>query len=290
VFALILPQRLLILCCLLLVSGCGAAVQRSGTEQLLLSDSIDQAIDQLDLSPLAGRKVYLDTEYMKTYKGPNVYITSDYIISALRQKMTTTGCLVQATRLEADYILEARIGALGTDSMEVTYGIPSSNGLGTAASALAGAPAVPAIPEISVGKRNGVKGISKVVVFAYHRETSVPVWQSGSAVARSDARDSWFLGIGPLTRGSVYNGTLLAGNRINSPFEKRSESKEVKPLTMADKHSYVHPAVLEQQLAEAKANATANVQQVSHDDAGQTANIPAATSASASLPDASTPK
>lgn len=289
-FALSLPQSLLGLCCLLLVSGCGAAVQRSGTEQLLLSDSIDQAIDQLDMSPLAGRKVYLDTEYMKTYKGPNVYITSDYIISALRQKLTTTGCLMQATRLEADYILEARVGALGTDSMEVTYGIPSSNGLGTAASALAGAPAVPAIPEISVGKRNGVKGISKVVVFAYHRETSVPVWQSGSAVARSDARDSWFLGIGPLTRGSVYNGTLLAGNRINSPFERKSKLKEVQPLTMADKHSYVHPAVLEQQLAEAKANATANVQQVSHEENGTPATILTAGPASASLPAVSTPK
>lgn len=265
-------------------------MQRSGTEQLLLSDSIDQAIDQLDLSPLAGRKVYLDTEYMKTYKGPNVYITSDYIISALRQKLTTTGCFVQPTRLEADYILEARVGALGTDSMEVTYGIPSSNGLGTAASALAGAPAVPAIPEISVGKRNGVKGISKIVVFAYHRETSVPVWQSGSAVARSDARDSWFLGIGPLSRGSVYNGTLLAGNRINSPFEKKTKSNEVKPLTMADKHSYVHPAVLEQQLAETKANAAAKVEQVAHEATGTPAEAPKPTHPSASQPGVSTLK
>ena len=268
---LILRQLYLVMCCLLLASGCGAAIQRNGTEQLLLSDSVDQAIDQLDLSPLAGRKVYLDTEYMKTFKGANVFITSDYIISALRQKLTTTGCFMQATRLDADYILEARVGALGTDSMEVTYGIPSSNGLGTAASALSGAPAIPAIPEISVGKRNGVKGISKIVVFAYHRETSIPVWQSGSAIARSDARDSWFMGIGPLTRGSVYNGTLLAGNRINSPFEKKSKTHEVKPLTMADKHSYVHPAVLEQQLTDAQTNATPSVEQASHEQGGKPA-------------------
>ena len=268
----------IVLCCLLFASGCGAAIQRNGTEQLLLSDSVDRAIDQLDLSPLAGRKVYLDTEYMKAFKGANVFITSDYIISALRQKLTTTGCFMQATRLDADYILEARVGALGTDSMEVTYGIPSSNGLGTAASALGGVPAVPAIPEISVGKRNGVKGISKIVVFAYHRETSIPVWQSGSAVARSDARDSWFLGVGPLTRGSVYNGTLLAGNRINSPFEKKSKTHEVKPLTMADKHSYVHPAVLEQQLTDAQANAMPSVEQASHKEAGTPASAtPAAT-------------
>ena len=264
----ILRQLCLALCCLPFACGCGAAIQRNGTEQLLLSDSVDRAIDQLDLSPLAGRKVYLDTEYMKTFKGTNVFITSDYIISALRQKLTTTGCFIQTTRLEADYVLEARVGALGTDSMEVTYGIPSSNGLGTAASALSGVPAVPAIPEISVGKRNGVKGISKIVVFAYHRETSIPVWQSGSAIARSDARDSWFLGVGPLTRGSVYNGTLLAGNRINSPFEKKNKTHEVKPLTMADKHSYVHPAVLEQQLTDAQENATPSVEQASHKEAG----------------------
>ena len=249
-----------VFCSLFFAAGCGTAVQRNGTEQLLLSDSVDRAIDQLDLSPLAGRKIFLDTEYMRTFKGTNVYINSDYIISALRQKMTTTGCLIQATRTEADYILEARVGALGTDTMEVTYGIPSSNGLGTAATALGGAPAVPAIPEISIGKRNGVKGISKIAVFAYHRESSVPVWQSGSAIHRSDARDSWFLGIGPLTRGSVYSGTYLAGNRIHSPFEKKGGMAEVKPLTMADKHSYVHPAVLEQQLAEAKALEESSVQ------------------------------
>ena len=273
------------ICCLLIASGCGTAIQRNGTEQLLLSDSIDRAIDQLDLSPLAGRKVFLDTEYMKTFKGNNLYITSDYIISALRQKLTTSGCLIQASRLDASYVLEARVGALGTDTMEVTYGIPSSNGLGAAATALSGAPVVPAIPEISVGKRNGVKGVSKIVVFAYHRETSVPVWQSGSAIVRSDARDSWFLGIGPLTRGSVYNGTLLAGNRIHSPFEKKPNPHEVKPLTMADKHSYVHPAVLEQQIADAAINPEPGVEQALHVE-GADASVTPATSVT---PAATTP-
>jgi hypothetical protein len=247
-------SRSLILAGMLLpLVGCGTAIQRQGTEQLLLSDSVDHAIDQLDLSGLAGRKVYLDTEYMRTFKGPNVAISADYIVSALRQKLTTTGCQVQTTRTEADYVLEARIGALGTDTMEVTYGIPSSNGVGAAATALSGAPAVPSIPEVSVGKRNGAMGVSKVVVFAYHRETGIPVWQSGAAVARSDARDSWFLGIGPLTRGSVYNEVTLAGNKINPPLEKKKNVRVARPLTIADRHSYVHPAVLEQQLAEQKA-------------------------------------
>ena len=149
-----------------LLPGCGTAVQRQGTEQLLLSDSIDRAIDQLDLSGLANRKVYLDTDYMKTFKGSNLYVNSDYIISALRQKMITSGLIIETNRTDADYVLEARVGALGTDTMEVTYGIPSSSGVGSATSALSGVPAVPLIPEMSFGKRNGVVGISKVMVFA----------------------------------------------------------------------------------------------------------------------------
>ena len=249
---------------LLPAAGCGTAIQRNGTEQLLLSDSVDRAIDQLDLSPLAGRKIFLETEYMKTFKGNNVFINSDYIISALRQKLTTTGCHIQVTRAEADYVLEARVGALGTDTMEVTYGIPSSNGIGAAATALSGVPAVPSLPEISVGKRNGAMGISKIVVFAYHRDTGVPVWQSGAAIARSDARDSWVLGVGPLTRGTVYDGTRFAGNKINSPFEKKSAHPPAKPLTIADKHNYVHPAVLEKQLADAKQQETNPIEQASH--------------------------
>jgi hypothetical protein len=244
----------------LLQCGCGTALQRNGTEQLLLSDSVDRAIDQLDLSGLAGRRVYLDTEYMKTFKGNNIYINSDYIISALRQKMTTSGLQVEMNRTEADYVLEARVGALGTDTMEVTYGIPSSNGLGAAATAVSGVPAVPVIPEISFGKRNGAVGISKVVVYAYHRDTGVPVWQSGAAVARSDSRDSWLLGVGPLTQGSVYEGPMLAGNRINHPFRNRSSRQpQRRPLTIADRQQYVHPAVLERQLADAKAASGTNI-------------------------------
>jgi len=261
----------------LLLAGCGTALQRSGTEQLLLSDSVDRAIDQLDLSGLAGRKVYLDTEYMKTFKGTNVYINSDYMISALRQKMTTSGLQVETTRTEADYILEARVGALGTDTMEVTYGIPSSNGIGAAANAVSGVPVMPVIPEISFGKRNGTVGISKVVVYAYHRDTGVPVWQSGAAVARSDSRDSWLLGIGPLTQGSVYDGPMIAGNRINPPFGRRNVRQPKRPLTIADRQQYVHPAVLERQLADAKAAAETPKEQAT------SAVTPAAASESAAV-------
>lgn len=82
------------------------------------------------------------------------------------------------------------------------------------------------------------------------------------------------MGVGPLTRGSVYNGVTLAGNRVNPPFEKKV-ARQIKPLSMGDRHSYVHPAVLEKQLADAKdieAQQQKTVNQVSHETG--TAELP----------------
>ena len=275
-----LSQIGLLLTCLAWLSGCGTSVQRHGTEQLLLSDSVDRAIDQMDLSPLAGRNVYLDTEYMKAIKG-NMFVNAEYIASALRHKMTTSGCLIQSDRNSAEYIMEARIGALGADSMEVTYGIPSSNGIGQAASAISGAPLGPSIPEISFGKRNANIGVTKVVVYAYHRDSGIPVWQSGNAVARSDAADSWMFGVGPLTRGSVYEGYRFAGNRLRVPFLPSRKAVEPDPVTMAVGHHFVHPAVLEKQLADAKVAEEAAIRQASHETAAADAAAAAATPAPA---------
>ena len=84
------------------------------------------------------------------------------------------------------------------------------------------------------------------------------------------------MGVGPLTRGSVYNGVTLAGNRVNPPFEKKV-ARQIKPLSMGDRHSYVHPAVLEKQLADAKeieGQQQKTVNQVSHETG--TAELPTA--------------
>ncbi len=260
-------QILLLSIGVFIAAGCGTSVQRHGTEQLLLSDSVDRAIDQLDLSPLAGRKVYLDDQYMRPVKG-TMFVNAEYISSAMRQKMTTSGCIVQVDRNSAEYILEARVGALGADTMEVTYGIPSSGGVGQAASAISGAPAI-SIPEVSFGKRNANIAVSKVVAYAYHRDTGIPVWQSGNAVAKSDSQDSWMLGLGPLTRGSVHEGYRFAGNRLRLPFSRPTPPAAGKALTVGDSHHYIHPAVLEKQLADAKAQESSqptSVHSVSHEN------------------------
>ena len=227
---------------------------RSGTEQLLLSNAVDRSIDRLDLSTLDGESVFLDSKYIAPDKssksgGADNYVNSNYIISALRQKLITSGCLLKPSAADADYVIEARVGALGTDALEVTYGVPASNALTAAASLLTAAPAAPTIPEISIGKRNAAMSTAKLVLFAYHRETGHPVWQSGAAVARSDAKDSWLFGAGPIQKGSIYDGTQFAGSRLRFPWNPRKKKAAAPGLKIADAHQFVVPRVLERRLA-----------------------------------------
>ncbi len=251
-------MRLCLLALLFAGMGCCTAVKRTGTEELLLSDSVDKAIAELDLSGMAGRSVFLDTEYIKAATPATGFVNTNYVISALREKMASSGIRIEPTKDAAEYILEARIGALGTDSMEVTYGLPSSSGLGTATSILAGNAMIPMMPEVSVAKRNGVIGVSKVVAYVYHKDTGTPVWQAKSAISRSSARDSWVFGLGPISTGSVYGGALVAGQRLLLPWRKNNRYRVVKDGVIADRREFVHPAVFEQQLAEQAAAAEGN--------------------------------
>jgi hypothetical protein len=212
-------------------TGCGATKSFTATEQLLMSDAVDSTISKMDFRPISGHKVFLDTTYVaaagKVIPGvamPANLVTSDYVISGLRQQLTAAGCMLVDTRENADIVCEARCGALGTDGHAVTYGIPANNFLSSASSVIPGTPSLPAIPELSVAKREMKSAAAKVAVFAYDRETREPVWQSGVAQAGSNARDTWILGVGPIQYGSIYRGTRFAGKRIH-PFSTKSPSQ-----------------------------------------------------------------
>ncbi len=221
--------------------GCGTTREKLATNQLLLSDAVDRAVAGIDFSPLDGRTVYLDTTYLRSVRGSG-FVNADYIISSVRQQMLLAGCLIQDKREEADFIAEARVGALGNDSYDVKYGIPGSQGL-TAAASLMGAPGVlPAIPEISFASKTDDTAATKIAVFAYHRESREPVWQSGLSVARSTAQARWVLGAGPFQSGSIYDGTQFAGSKLRS-VGRSSKNKDQQNLNSADL-AYRGPAVM----------------------------------------------
>ncbi len=218
-----LPQRFfywfVVFATTLGIIGCGTTTQRLGTEQLLLSDAVDMAVSQMDFRPLQNQSVYLDTTYLQSIKGLG-FVNAPYIISSLRQQLTAANCLLQETREEADIIVEARVGALGTDGHEVTYGLPQSKALASAASVFANAPPLPVIPELSVGRVDAQSAVAKLMVFAYDRQSRQPIWQSGSARAESNSRNVWVLGAGPFQGGTVHQGVKFAGASINSSDEE----------------------------------------------------------------------
>lgn len=206
------------------LAGCGQTRVRTATDQLLMSDAVDRTVSQIDFSPLSGQKVFFDKAHIGTVKGV-LFVNSAYVISSIRQQMVAAGCLLQDDLAGADYVVEGRVGALGTDGHEVTYGIPASTGLSTAASLLPSAPPIPMIPEISIARKNDYRGAAKIALFAYHRETRKPVWQSGVTVSSSDAKEAWVFGAGPIQYGTIYEGTRFAGDRIRNLLYRRRAAR-----------------------------------------------------------------
>lgn len=202
-----------LLACLGLL-GCGTTKSYTATEQLLVSDAVDSTVTQIDFSPLAGRKVYFDSTYIKTLKSP-LLVDSDYVISSMRQQMVAAGVRLVESRTDADVIAEGRIGALGLDGHNVTYGLPASNAISTATSVFSSTPLLPSFPEVSFARHEAKTGAAKLAVFAYDRETRTPVWQSGVARSSSSASDTWVLGVGPWQRGTIYEGTQFAGSKLD---------------------------------------------------------------------------
>ena len=200
-----------------LLSGCGKTLRNTATEQLILSDSVDRAIRSIDFSPLARRTCYVDTTYLKTVKSAS-FVNADYVLSSVRNQLSAAGGILAASKTDADIIIEPRLGVLGANENEVTYGIPSSNLLTQAASLVPTAPPVPPIPEISLARKNDQMAATKLAIFAYDAESGNPVWQSGVSTARSNAKDSWVFGVGPFQSGTIYEKPRFAGMKIKLPL------------------------------------------------------------------------
>lgn len=200
--------------CAALTTGCGTTrtsnTARTATEQLLISDAVDRTVQQINFEVLAGEPVFFDTANM------NDVVDRSYVIGSLRQHLLACGCILKEKREDATYIIEPRVGTVGTDNHDLMFGIPAFN-----VPQLATGGALPsAIPEIAFAKRRDQMGVAKIAVFAYRRETGEPVWQSGMAMNKSTANDIWLFGAGPFQKGTIYDETRFAGGLIKKKDEE----------------------------------------------------------------------
>lgn len=208
----------------LLLAGCGTTKSQQATQQLLISNAVDLSISRMNFPALPDKSIYLDTRYIKE-TGPKGFGNAPYIISSVRQHLLATGCQLKDESDSADYVLEIRIGTLGTDNHDITYGLPASSSLNTAATLVSNTPAIPTLPEISFARKSDQRGIAKIVAFLYDRQLGTRVWQSGTQIARSSSSDIWILGAGPFQSGTIHDGTQFAGQQIDLPFLGKNQAK-----------------------------------------------------------------
>jgi hypothetical protein len=210
------------------VAGCGTTrwtdTKRTATEQMLVSDAIDRSVSQIDFRLFAGKDVFLETSYL------GEAVDKEYLTSTLRQQMVSCGCVLKEKREQAQFIVEARAGTVGTDRHDLLYGIPALS-FPTFSGGISTSTVIPqATPEIAVAKRTDQQAVAKIAVFAYHRETGKAVWQSGADVVASKARDLWVMGAGPFQRGTIYDHTQFAGDDFHVPLvEPEQGSTETNP-------------------------------------------------------------
>jgi len=105
-----------------LATGCFSAAHhmtetpRSATEQLLVTTAAERAVDELSWPDVRGRHVAVEVV------SPNEQ-DAGYLKAALEAKARELGGKVVPAE-DADWILAARAGALGTERRELTLGIP----------------------------------------------------------------------------------------------------------------------------------------------------------------------
>jgi hypothetical protein len=110
------------LVCAALASGCvynrtSSDTNRTATEQLLVSHSIEQAVAELALPPLGERRVAVSVESVPA-------ADTGYLRGLLEARLGSEGARLVPSA-EAEVRVVALIGAIGTASRKGSFGLPS---------------------------------------------------------------------------------------------------------------------------------------------------------------------
>jgi len=186
------------------LTGCASIKQsdtsRTGIEQLLISSADDRALDKYDLRPIAGAKVFVDTQYLDC-------VDKNYIIVAMHERLLANHCMLVAKQEDSDVVVEVGSGGVGTDHNDLFFGFP-----GIALPP----PATVAIPKIALVERDKSMGTAKIVLVAYDTKTKQPVINTGYTLARSDHKFWQVLGVGGQESGSVQKELVASANETPS--------------------------------------------------------------------------
>lgn len=158
---------------------------RTGMEQMLVSNAVDQSLNKIDFQPFAGRTVFLEEKYLDS-------VDSKYVASSIRHRMMKSGARLAAKAEEAEVVVEVRSGGIGTDTSDSFLGIPEIT-----------LPGMVTLPEVRFLTRKQQSGIAKIGLVAYDAKTKQALGTGGMSLAKADDNNLYILGVGPWQDGSV---------------------------------------------------------------------------------------
>ncbi len=168
---------------------------RTATEQFLLSTAATEAVAQLTIEPLRGRKAFVDTTYFAASE-------QAFVIGELRARLLTSGVQLVNNRDDAKIVIEVRSGGVGIDRYGTLVGV-SALSLGAIGN-MVGGPGVPIeTPELSLFKTVRQHGIAAVAIVAYWEDTGEVLTSSGPFMGYAMREDVWTFGFGPRSSGDV---------------------------------------------------------------------------------------
>lgn len=134
---------------------------RTATEQFLVSYAAVDAIDDMDLSPLKGRTVFVDPRYFESLDKP-------FVLGQLRARLLAAGANMVEKRDQANTVVEVRSAGVGVDRKDILVGIPQMSFPVGAATAAGGVPYdglgggfdLPELPLLKRGRQDGVAGVA----------------------------------------------------------------------------------------------------------------------------------
>jgi hypothetical protein len=173
----------------LLMCGCTTAqtsnTARTATEQLLISNAVDHALDKVDFRPFGGQAVYLEEKYVDC-------VDKNYVIASIRHRLLTAGASLVTSAESADIVVEPRSGGVGTVSSESFVGVPEI-----------ALPGMVTLPEVRLVNRTRQEGTAKIGLVAYDPQTGTVLGPGGQSLARADDNNWYIAGVGPYRSGSL---------------------------------------------------------------------------------------
>ena len=158
---------------------------RTGKEQLLISNAVDQTLSKIDFQPFAGRRVFVEEKYLEA-------VDKGYIASSIRHRVARAGGVIASKPEEAEIVLEVRSGGVGTDNSDAFLGVPEIV-----------LPGMLTLPEVRFVSRSAQTAVAKIGMAAYDARTKQLLGEGGVPLSQSTDHNWYVLGVGP-----YQNGTL----------------------------------------------------------------------------------